>query len=166
MVPPHLHRPEDGGRRRERLRLNFGAVDGKSEVYVNGKKVTEHKGGYDKFSADVTDALKPGRTQELIVGVYDPTDAANGENPPIGKQRLDPSGIYTPSSGIWQTVWMEPVAADHADSLRITPDVGDRTVTVQWKGRPANPAYRSRPRRTRAGARSRRCAGAPVNRSP
>ena len=90
-------------------------------------KVAEHKGGYDKFSADITDALKPGRTQELIVGVYDPTDAADGENPPMGKQRLDPSGIwYTPSSGIWQTVWMEPVAADHADSLKLTPDVAGR----------------------------------------
>lgn len=82
----------------KRLRLNFGAVDWQSEVYVNGTKVAAHKGGYDKFSADVTDALKPGRTQELIVGVYDPTDAKDGENPPLGKQRLDPSGIwYTPS---------------------------------------------------------------------
>ncbi|MEU1488947.1 PA14 domain-containing protein [Streptomyces sp. NPDC005776] len=119
----------------KRLQLNFGAVDWQSEVYVNGHKVTEHKGGYDKFSADVTDALKPGRTQELIVGVYDPTDAKDGENPPMGKQRLDPSGIwYTPSSGIWQTVWMEPVAADHADSLKLTPDVVGESVTVEARG--------------------------------
>ncbi|MDQ1032582.1 hypothetical protein QF035_010164 [Streptomyces umbrinus] len=119
----------------KRLQLNFGAVDWRSEVYVNGTKVAEHKGGYDKFSADVTDALKPGRTQELIVGVYDPTDAASGENPPIGKQRLDPSGIwYTPSSGIWQTVWMEPVATDHVDSLKLTPDAGAGTLTVEPQG--------------------------------
>ncbi|MFG2629069.1 PA14 domain-containing protein [Streptomyces sp. NPDC048473] len=119
----------------KRLQLNFGAVDWQSEVYVNGQKVAEHKGGYDKFSADITDALKPGRTQELIVGVYDPTDAANGENPPMGKQRLDPSGIwYTPSSGIWQTVWMEPVAADHADSLKLTPDVQGEKVAVEVRG--------------------------------
>ncbi|MEU1038028.1 PA14 domain-containing protein [Streptomyces sp. NPDC005907] len=119
----------------KRLRLNFGAVDWQSEVYVNGTRVAEHKGGYDKFSADVTDALKPGRTQELIVGVYDPTDAQGGENPPVGKQRLDPSGIwYTPSSGIWQTVWMEPVAADHVDSLKLTPDVGRKQLTVEPKG--------------------------------
>ncbi|MDH6220676.1 PA14 domain-containing protein [Streptomyces pseudovenezuelae] len=119
----------------QRLRLNFGAVDWRSEVYVNGVKVTEHQGGYDKFSADVTDALKPGRTQELIVGVYDPTDAAGGENPPIGKQRLDPSGIwYTPTSGIWQTVWMEPVATDHVDSLKLTPDVAHGTVAVEAQG--------------------------------
>ncbi|MGR3868165.1 PA14 domain-containing protein [Streptomyces graminifolii] len=119
----------------KRLMVNFGAVDWRAEVYVNGTKVTEHQGGYDKFSADVTDALKPGRTQELIVGVYDPTDAADGENPPIGKQRLDPSGIwYTPTSGIWQTVWMEPVASDHVDSLKLTPDVAKSQLTVEAKG--------------------------------
>ncbi|GGN58296.1 hydrolase [Streptomyces albiflavescens] len=119
----------------KRLRLNFGAVDWQSEVYVNGTEVAEHKGGYDKFSADITDALKPGRTQELIVGVYDPTDAQGGENPPLGKQRLDPSGIwYTPSSGIWQTVWMEPVAADHVDSLKLTPDVGNSRLTIEPQG--------------------------------
>ncbi|WP_346172855.1 PA14 domain-containing protein [Streptomyces cuspidosporus] len=119
----------------KRLRLNFGAVDWRTEVFVNGTKVAEHRGGYDKFSADITDALKPGRAQELIVGVHDPTDAASGENPPLGKQRLDPSGIwYTPSSGIWQTVWLEPVAADHVDSLRLTPDVGAGTLTVEPRG--------------------------------
>jgi beta-galactosidase/beta-glucuronidase len=119
----------------KRLQLNFGAVDWQSEVYVNGTRVAEHKGGYDKFSADITDALKPGRTQELIVGVYDPTDAQGGENPPVGKQRLDPSGIwYTPSSGIWQTVWMEPVAADHVDSLKLTPDVKDGQLAIETKG--------------------------------
>ncbi|MEU6140789.1 PA14 domain-containing protein [Streptomyces sp. NPDC047081] len=119
----------------KRLRLNFGAVDWRSVVYVNGTKVTEHQGGYDKFSADITDALKPGRTQELIVGVYDPTDAADGENPPLGKQRLDPSGIwYTPTSGIWQTVWMEPVAPDHVDSLKLTPDVAKSQLTVEARG--------------------------------
>ncbi|WP_018384136.1 glycoside hydrolase family 2 [Wenjunlia vitaminophila] len=119
----------------QRLRLNFGAVDWQSEVYVNGTRVAEHKGGYDKFSADITDALKPGSTQELIVGVYDPTDSGAGENPPVGKQRLDPSGIwYTASSGIWQTVWMEPVAADHIDSLKLTPDVAREQLTVEPKG--------------------------------
>ncbi|MFJ7996270.1 PA14 domain-containing protein [Streptomyces sp. NPDC096310] len=119
----------------KRLNLNFDAVDWQAEVYVNGVKVTEHKGGYDRFTADVTDALKPGRTQELIVGVYDPTDSKDGENPPIGKQRLDPSGIwYTPSSGIWQTVWMEPVAADHIGSLKLTPDVAGEELAVEVRG--------------------------------
>ncbi|AJP05078.1 glycosyl hydrolase family 2 [Streptomyces cyaneogriseus subsp. noncyanogenus] len=119
----------------KRLMLNFGAVDWHSQVWVNGTRVAEHKGGYDKFAADVTEALVPGRTQELIVGVYDPTDAAGGENPPLGKQRLDPSGIwYTPSSGIWQTVWLEPVARDHVDSLKLTPDAAAGTLTVEPRG--------------------------------
>jgi hypothetical protein len=119
----------------KRLQLNFGAVDWQAEVYVNGTKVAEHQGGYDKFSADITDALKPGRTQELIVGVHDPTDASGGENPPLGKQRLNPSGIwYTPTSGIWQTVWMEPVATDHVDLLKLTPDAGAGTVTIEPQG--------------------------------
>lgn len=118
-----------------RLQLNFQAVDWQAEVYVNGHKVAEHRGGYDRFSADVTDALLPGRTQELIVGVYDPTDGAGGPNPPVGKQRLDPSGIwYTPSSGIWQTVWMEPVARDHVGSLKLVPDLAHNRLTVEAQG--------------------------------
>ncbi|SDJ47230.1 Beta-galactosidase/beta-glucuronidase [Streptomyces indicus] len=120
---------------KKRIKLNFDAVDWQSVVYVNGKKVTEHKGGYDRFSADITDALKPGRTQELIVGVYDPTDADGAENPPLGKQRLDPSGIwYTASSGIWQTVWLEPVAADHASGLKLIPDVAGERLAVDVQG--------------------------------
>ncbi|MFI1395394.1 PA14 domain-containing protein [Streptomyces sp. NPDC020681] len=119
----------------QRLKLNFDAVDWQAEVYVNGKKVTTHKGAYDRFSVDVTDALKRTGQQELIVGVYDPTDSAAGENPPVGKQRLDPSGIwYTPSSGIWQTVWMEPVAAVHAEDVRTTPDVAGEKVAVEVRG--------------------------------
>ncbi len=119
-----------------RLQLNFDAVDWQAVVYVNGKKVGEHKGGYDRFSLDVTDALrKNGGLQELIVGVYDPTDSANGENPPMGKQRLDPSGIwYTPSSGIWQTVWMEPVGRDRAEDVKTTPDLANRSVSVNVRG--------------------------------
>ncbi|MGW0564600.1 PA14 domain-containing protein [Streptomyces sp. NPDC003016] len=119
----------------KRLNLNFDAVDWQAEVYVNGRKVTGHKGGYDRFTADVTDALKRGGPQELVVGVYDPTDSPDGENPPVGKQRLSPEGIwYTPSSGIWQTVWMEPVAADHATDVRTTPDVAGEKVAVQVRG--------------------------------
>ncbi|GAA3505091.1 hypothetical protein GCM10019016_122040 [Streptomyces prasinosporus] len=154
-----------------RLRLNFGAVDWRSEVYVNGTRVAAHEGGYDKFGADVTDALKPGRTQELIVGVYDPTDAANGENPPLGKQRLDPSGIwYTPSSGIWQTVWMEPVARDHVDSLKLVPGRARRAAHRGGEGRPGRRAgHGDRVRRAaqgRHGERPHRSAADPEDRGP
>ncbi|WP_346777195.1 PA14 domain-containing protein [Streptomyces sp. HNM0575] len=121
----------------KRLHLNFDAVDWQAEVYVNGKQVGGHKGGYDRFTVDVTDALRPGKDQELVVGVYDPTDSPDGENPPVGKQRLDPEGIwYTPSSGIWRTVWMEPVAAEHTTDVRTTPDVSGEKVTVTARGVP------------------------------
>ncbi|MEJ5944441.1 LamG-like jellyroll fold domain-containing protein [Pseudokineococcus basanitobsidens] len=108
---------------RQDLRLNFGAVDWAATVWVNGQQVAEHTGGYDAFSVDVTDALRPGRgPQELIVKAVDPTDAAGI---PVGKQREDPGGIfYTASSGIWQTVWMEPVPSTSAvTELDVTPDL-------------------------------------------
>jgi hypothetical protein len=104
-----------------RLVLNFGAVDYETTVYVNGVQVAHHLGGYDAFSADVTGALRGAGPQELVVGVYDPTDSGGQ---PIGKQRNQPGGIfYTSTSGIWQTVWMEPVAAAHVDSLDMTPNL-------------------------------------------
>jgi Concanavalin A-like lectin/glucanases superfamily/PA14 domain/Glycosyl hydrolases family 2, sugar binding domain/Glycosyl hydrolases family 2, TIM barrel domain/Glycosyl hydrolases family 2 len=114
--------------RGQRLLLHFDAVDWQTTVYVNGRKVATHTGGYDRFTADVTDALKPGGPQELVVGVYDPTDAGGQ---PLGKQRSNPSGIwYTPVSGIWQTVWMEPVAPVHVDRLDLTPDVAGQALKV------------------------------------
>ncbi|MGY1434708.1 PA14 domain-containing protein [Streptomyces reniochalinae] len=123
------------GPRGKRLHLTFDAVDWQATVYVNGERVATHKGGYDRFTADVTDALKPGGRQELVVGVYDPTDGAEGPNPPVGKQRLSPEGIwYTPSSGIWQTVWMEPVAADHTTDVHTTPDLSGEQVSVTARG--------------------------------
>ncbi|WP_460605663.1 LamG-like jellyroll fold domain-containing protein [Jatrophihabitans fulvus] len=111
------------------LLLHFGAVDYDTTVWVNGVKVAHHLGGYDAFSADITSAVHKGGTQEILVGVSDPTDAGGQ---PIGKQRNDPGGIfYTPTSGIWQTVWMEPVGYTHVDSLVITPDVARKTLRVR-----------------------------------
>lgn len=105
----------------QRLLLHFGAVDQIATVLVNGTEVATHGGGYTAFSADVTDALKPQGPQELVVQVEDRNDA----NPyPIGKQRNEPGGIfYTGASGIWQTVWMEPVSPAHIEDLSITPDL-------------------------------------------
>jgi hypothetical protein len=117
-----------------RLLLHFQAVDYQATVYVNGVKVATHKGGYDAFSADVTDALKRTGPQELLVGVDDTTDIGGQ---PVGKQRQSGDGIfYTPSSGIWQTVWMEPVAAAHIDRLDTTPDLSAKTLrlTVRASG--------------------------------
>jgi len=109
--------------------LNFGAVDWETTVFVNGKEVGAHKGGYDAFSFDITDALKPSGEQEIVVAVWDPTDFGPR---PRGKQVRNPHGIwYTPTSGIWQTVWLEPVPKGHIESLKITPDLDKSAVTVQ-----------------------------------
>ena len=91
----------------QRVMLNFGAVDWSADVYVNDIFVGNHTGGYAPFSLDITAALKKGE-QRIVVRVWDPTDSVHN---PVGKQRLNPSGIwYTAVSGIWQTVWLEPVA--------------------------------------------------------
>lgn len=111
----------------DRILLNFGAVDFDATVYINGNEIGNHKGGYQNFSFDVTDELKKA-TNELVVKVWDPSD--KGPNP-HGKQVLEPSGImYTPSSGIWQTVWLETVPANHIDGLTITPDVDQSVVNI------------------------------------
>ncbi|HID23795.1 MAG TPA: glycoside hydrolase family 2, partial [Planctomycetaceae bacterium] len=112
----------------KRILLHFGAVDWDATVWVNGKQVGSHRGGYDPFRFDITDALKPGGSQELVVAVWDPT--ADGQAK--GKQVRKPRGIwYTPSSGIWQTVWLEPVAATHLETLRIVPLFDESAVEIR-----------------------------------
>ena len=111
----------------EHVMLNFGAVDFAATIWVNGAVVGSHKGGFDTFGFDITDYLKPGRN-ELVVQVADPTSAGTQ---PRGKQILDPSGIwYTAVSGIWQTVWLEPVPKLHIDDVRATPDIDRGVVDV------------------------------------
>jgi hypothetical protein len=116
---------------RKRMLLHFGAVDWETVVWVNGKKVGDHRGGYDGFHFDITAHLKKDGDNELVVGVWDPTDKGPQ---PRGKQVLKPQGIYyTPSTGIWQTVWMEPVSESHIESIKLVPDVdkGEVSITVQ-----------------------------------
>ncbi len=112
-----------------RVLLHFGAVDWESTVWVNGKELGTHKGGYDGFSFDVTDAIKSGEENELIVRVYDPTDAGTQ---PRGKQVNKPGGIfYTPTTGIWQTVWLEPVSKLASIArLKIVPDLDNTRVNI------------------------------------
>jgi beta-galactosidase/beta-glucuronidase len=111
----------------ERILLHFGGVDWQSTIYVNGKEVGKHTGGYQNFSFDITGALQAD-TNELVVKVYDPSN--KGINP-HGKQFLYPSFTsYTPSSGIWQTVWMETVPAQYISSIVITPDVDQSVVLI------------------------------------
>ena len=126
----------DGGR----LLLHFGAVDWEANVAVNGKPVGSHKGGYDPFTFDITDALKPSGDQELVVSVWDPTDRGTQ---PRGKQVLEPKSIwYTAVTGIWQTVWLEPVPAVSISGLQIVPDAAAGTITVRVLAAPAAGAGR------------------------
>jgi beta-galactosidase/beta-glucuronidase len=112
----------------KRILLHFGAVDFEASVTINGATVGSHRGGSDPFSFDVTRYLKPGRNA-IAVQVTDPTSAGDQ---PRGKQTLDPHGIwYTAVSGIWQTVWLEPVADLHIQDLRITPDIDAGTLAVE-----------------------------------
>jgi beta-galactosidase/beta-glucuronidase len=111
-----------------RILLNFGAADFETTVFVNGKNVGRHRGGYDGFSFDITDTLAPLGQNELVVSVSDPTDSGTQ---PRGKQVRKPNGIwYTSTSGIWQTVWLEPVGAAHITGLEITPDIDKSEVAI------------------------------------
>lgn len=108
--------------------LHFGAVDWQCTVWVNGKEVGKHEGGYDPFTFDITSAIKKGR-QEIVVKVWDPS---NDGAQPRGKQVKAPSGIwYTSVTGIWQTVWTESVPKTYIASTRQTPDVDNKAVKVQ-----------------------------------
>ena len=112
----------------KRVLLHFGAVDWKADVWVNGINVGQHTGGFVPFSFDVTEALKKGGN-DLTVRVWDPTDKGPQ---PRGKQVSNPEGIwYTPVSGIWQTVWLEPVAETYITGLRTTPNIDNRQLQIE-----------------------------------
>jgi beta-galactosidase/beta-glucuronidase len=112
----------------KRTLLHFGAVDFEATIWVNGALAGSHKGGSDPFALDVSQYLKAG-SNELVVQVADPTSTGSQ---PRGKQTLEPRGIwYTAVSGIWQTVWLEPVPDLHIDEVRATPDIDKGNVTVQ-----------------------------------
>lgn len=114
--------------RGKQVLLHFGAVDWKAEVWVNDVKVGEHTGGFTPFYFDITSVLNKGNN-DLVVKVWDPSD--RGEQP-RGKQIANPHGIwYTPVTGIWQTVWLEPVAAQYIANLKTTPDIDNNSVKVE-----------------------------------
>jgi len=111
-----------------RILLHFGAVDWEATVYLNDKKMGVHQGGYDSFTFDITEELKRGKENTLMVGVWDPTVRGGY---PQGKQVDDPQGmLYTPCTGIWQTVWLEPVAMVSIGDARIIPDIDAGTLTI------------------------------------
>jgi len=110
--------------------LHFGAVDWQCSVWVNGKLVGEHTGGYNPFTFNITDVITEGEN-ELVVKVFDPTDAGHQQR---GKQILVTKGFwYTATSGIWQTVWLEPVNRCRIDSLRLVPDIDEGVIRINVK---------------------------------
>ncbi len=121
--------PEDW--KGKRILLNFQAVDYHTKVWIDGKYIGEHKGGYDAFRFDITDALDPVDNHVINVVVWDPTNAGSQ---PLGKQCL-PEAVrgyrYTPTSGIWQTVWIEPVPDVSIGRLKILPDIDTETLTIE-----------------------------------
>ncbi len=112
----------------DRVLLHFGAVDWKADVWVNDIKVGQHTGGFTPFSFDITSALTKGNNK-LVVRVWDPTDEGYQ---PRGKQVNRPEGIwYTPVTGIWQTVWLEPVSNNFIENIKVTPDIDKNILTVE-----------------------------------
>ena len=108
--------------------LNFGAVDWKADVFVNDILAGSHTGGFTPFSLDITPYLKAKGGQKLVVRVFDGTDKGYQ---PRGKQVLTPNGIwYTPVSGIWQTVWIEPVAKSHISGIKAIPNLDQKNIAV------------------------------------
>lgn len=116
------------GWRQGALLLHFGAVDWEADIYLNGIRVGGHKGGYTAFSIDIAPYLTRGE-QTLAVRVADPTDRGTQ---PRGKQVTEARTIwYTPVTGIWQTVWLEPVPESRIAALRTTPDIDTKSLTVE-----------------------------------
>ncbi|MGQ1891605.1 glycoside hydrolase family 2 protein [Thermophagus sp. OGC60D27] len=114
--------------KRKRILLHFGAVDWSAEVWINDVKIGMHEGGYTPFTFEITPFLKAER-QELMVRVWDPSDKGPQ---PRGKQVSKPGGIwYTPVTGIWQTVWMEPVGEKYIEKIRTTSDIDNNKVKVK-----------------------------------
>ncbi len=112
----------------KRIILNFEASDWETKVWIDGEMAGKHKGGYDPFSIDISDFVSGGKKHELKVSVWDPS--SNGTQP-VGKQNTDPHSIwYTPSSGIWQTVWMEPVDDIHIESFRVYTDISKGRIHI------------------------------------
>ena len=113
------------GFRLDRVILHFDAVDQKVSIYLNGTLLGTHSGGYHPFSFDITDYLKD--ENELTVAVRDDLDRAL----PYGKQTRRRGGMwYTPTSGIWQTVWIESVPTSYVRSMRLSQSMSAVTITL------------------------------------
>ena len=125
----------------KQLLLHFGAVDWLCVVYVNGKEVGTHKGGFDPFYFDITSALNATGEQEIQVFVQDWQEFGGY---PHGKQKMTEKVIwYTPATGIWQTVWIEPVAPVHIEKLKLNPNIDTKRIGVNVNVKNASSAVKA-----------------------
>lgn len=124
----HISLPFSFDKEKERIFLHFGAVDYEAKVYIDGREVAEHRGGYLPFSMEIDKPIF-----DLEVRVTDPSDTKEQER---GKQRIKRGGIwYTPQSGIWQSVWAEKTPKDYIKGIKITPDLSGFSVIVDKEGK-------------------------------
>lgn len=114
----------------KRVLLHFGAVDYSARVWVNGRLAVTHEGGHTPFSADITDLLQKGANAIVVRAQDYSTDLTL----PRGKQywkECSESIFYTRTTGIWQTVWLEPVEPIHLDMVKLTPDIDNDQIRIQ-----------------------------------
>jgi hypothetical protein len=144
--------------RGRRVRLHFGAVDWQCQVWVNDKAMGRHRGGFDPFTFDITEALGWTGAETLTVCVTDPTEG----DQPRGKQSRKPEGIfYTPSSGIWQTVWLEPVPESCIDEVKCIPDLDSGSLRLRVAVNSLSDRLRVEAVASAAGKEVARVAGSP-----
>jgi hypothetical protein len=116
-----------GSWKKDKLLLNFEASDWETTVWVDGKEAGMHRGGYDPFTFEIAGLLNNEKEHELLVRIWDPTSSGPQ---PRGKQVNNPGGIwYTPTTGIWQTVWIEPVKEAYISSFRAVPDIDSKSMS-------------------------------------
>ncbi len=111
------------------VRLHFGAVDWETNVWCNGSWLGSHRGGFDPFYFDLEGCLLPSQENEILVSVWDPSSAGRQER---GKQTLKPGFVfYSAVSGIWQTVWLEPLPARWIENIHLKSDIHNKTVSLK-----------------------------------
>jgi len=115
----------------KRILIHFDAVDWDATVWLNEKLIGTHSGGYDPFTFDITDYLNNNAEQEIVVSVWDPSQEGSQ---PCGKQFTTPekqSCRYTSTTGIWQSVWLEPVSQTYIKNIKLTPDIDNQQLKVE-----------------------------------
>ncbi|MDA3963749.1 MAG: beta-galactosidase [Planctomycetota bacterium] len=140
----------------KQVMLHFQAVDYDATVWVNGTEVARHRGGFAPFSADITSLAAPGTEATIVVRARDD----HRQSKPLGKQAStfgNHGCHYTRTTGIWQTVWLEPVAASHLERPRITPDLAGSRILIEQAVTARGAGMRVRARLLAAGTEVASC---------